>query len=106
MADRSTITAITVPMTMSGHGEDSAATGPSEASTPMLEMTPLREHSKVLAMLRSSFRNLRSSDRQRRFAASAAPPKASISVDEGGTPLPILTATLTIMLIPRSRIAR
>ena len=51
--DRNTIAAIASPITMSGQGELVAATSPAAISTPTLEMTSLREHSKVLAMFTS-----------------------------------------------------
>ena len=88
------------PTRMSGQGEAVNATSPAAASTPILEITSLREHSNVLAMLRSWLRKRHSSARQPRFAASASEPKANISPEDGGTPLPTLIAASTAMPRP------
>ncbi len=90
-------------MIRSGQGELVIATSAAAINTPTFEITSLREHSNVLAMFTSCRRNRHSRPRLTRFATSAIPPNASISVELGGTPLSILTATLTRIPRPRTR---
>src|SRR3546814_20163408 len=82
-AERRNSSAIAPPTRISGHADAVAATRPAAARTPRLEITSLREHSKVLLMLTFRLRKRHSIARQLRLATSASAPKISISVLDG-----------------------
>ena len=98
------MSAIRPPITISGHGEASHHTRPAASSTPQLLITSLREHSHVLDMFTSWWRNRVSSLRHTRLAINASPPNTSISVELGGMPLCILKTTFTAIPTPSARI--
>ena len=75
-ADRRKSTAMAEPMTMSGQDESMTATSTAATNTPRLEITSLREHSKVLDMFTSTQRKRHSRRRQTPRVSLAINPPA------------------------------